>query len=223
MSDMAEQTKLPATHRALVQEVYGKPLIVKDIPTPSAGPGSAILRIESSGLISYQRDVYNGNRKYPYPTPMVPGLSAVGHVVAAGPDAVALKPGDLVYFDTFIRGRDNSSVAFLSGLSDVGEPGARILMGGEWRNSTYAQYAKVPLENCFVMNEKLLCSPTKDTGLAYSFNQLAWIGTPLVGYGGLRRIGLQAGETIIIAPATGGFGGATVIMALAMGARVLAM
>jgi NADPH-dependent curcumin reductase CurA len=34
---------------------------------------------------------------------------------------------------------------------------------------------------------------------------------------------LEAGETIIIAPATGSFGGAAVLLAMAMGAKVIAM
>lgn len=40
--------------------------------------------------------------------------------------------------------------------------------------------------------------------------------------GGLVDINLKPGETIIIAPATGAFGGAAVEIALAMGARVIA-
>jgi NADPH:quinone reductase-like Zn-dependent oxidoreductase len=220
---MAEQQTLPATHRALVQNVYAQSMIVEDVPTPAVVPGSAILRVESAGIISYQKEVYNGTRKYPYPTPIIPGLFAIGRVVAAGPDAVALEPGLLVFFDCFIRGRDNPAVALLSGLSDVGEAGARKLMSGEWRNSTYAQYAKVPLENCFPLDETRLCGSPTNGGLGYSFAKLTWIGMPVVGYGGLRRVRLQAGETVIIAPATGGFGGAATMAALAMGARVIAM
>lgn len=45
----------------------------------------------------------------------------------------------------------------------------------------------------------------------------------LVPYGGLSDIGLKAGETIVITPATGPFGGAAVKVALAMGAKVIAM
>lgn len=46
---------------------------------------------------------------------------------------------------------------------------------------------------------------------------------PLVGYGGLRSIALQAGKVVIVAPATGGFGGAAALVAVAMGARVIAI
>jgi NADPH:quinone reductase-like Zn-dependent oxidoreductase len=222
-SGAAERYDLPKTHRALVQKTYAGPMTVEEVPMPEVGPGSAILRIESASIISYQREVYNGTRKYPYPTPWTPGLHSVGRVVAAGPDAVAVEPGSLVYFDGFIRGRDDPAVAIISGLSDVGEPRAQKLLGGEWRNSTYAQYAKVPLENCFPLDEIRLCKPVSDGGLGYTFDQLAWIGMPLVGYGGLRRIEVQAGETVVIAPATGGFGGAATMAALAMGAKVIAM
>jgi threonine dehydrogenase-like Zn-dependent dehydrogenase len=45
----------------------------------------------------------------------------------------------------------------------------------------------------------------------------------MVPYGGLADINLKPGETIIIAPATGSFGRAAVKVALAMGARVIAL
>ena len=45
----------------------------------------------------------------------------------------------------------------------------------------------------------------------------------MVPYGGLADIGVKPGETIIITPATGSFGGAAVKVAIAMGARVIAM
>jgi D-arabinose 1-dehydrogenase-like Zn-dependent alcohol dehydrogenase len=45
----------------------------------------------------------------------------------------------------------------------------------------------------------------------------------LVPYGGLRDIKLEPGETIVVSPATGGFGSAGVMVAIAMGARVIAL
>jgi D-arabinose 1-dehydrogenase-like Zn-dependent alcohol dehydrogenase len=45
----------------------------------------------------------------------------------------------------------------------------------------------------------------------------------LVPYGGLRDIKLEPGETVVVAPATGGFGSAGVMVAVAMGARVIAL
>lgn len=59
--------------------------------------------------------------------------------------------------------------------------------------------------------------------LGYSLGQLMYSAMLLVPYGGLRDINLQAGETVIVAPATGPYGGAAVLVALAMGANVIAM
>jgi len=214
---------LPPTHKALVQEVYGEPLKVKEIPTPKPTPGAAILKILHAPIISYMRDVYNGKRKYAYPTPLVTGTSAIGRVAAVGSDATTLKEGDLVCFDSTIHGRDDPQAIMLMGIAEGGTDASRSLMRGEWRDATFAQYAKVPLENCYILDEERLCSPTANGGLGYSTAQLCWILQGLVPYGGLRSIQLQAGETVIISPATGGFGSAAVVVALAMGARVIAM
>src|SRR2546430_15569922 len=67
------------------------------------------------------RSIYNGTRKYSYPTPLVTGSSAVGRVAAVGPDATTLVPGQLVFVDCVIRGRDDSSAIFLSGLTERSE------------------------------------------------------------------------------------------------------
>jgi D-arabinose 1-dehydrogenase-like Zn-dependent alcohol dehydrogenase len=220
---MAEHTPLPQTHKALVQHVYAEPLKLESVPTPNPTPGSAIIRIELANVVSYMKNIYNGVRKYPYPTPLVVGSQAIGRVAAIGPDAVLLKPGQLVLFDCTIRGRDDPSAIFLSGVAEGGTEGSRKLMYGEWRDSTYAEYVKAPLENCHVLDEKRLCSPLNEGGLGYSIEQLSWLSVPLVPYGGLKSIDLKPGETIIIAPATGSFGGGAVLVALAMGARVIAM
>ncbi|KAI0469457.1 alcohol dehydrogenase [Xylaria cf. heliscus] len=214
---------LPQTHKALVQEVYGAPLVVKTVATPQPLPGAAIIRVLYAPIISYMRDVYNGKRKYLYPTPLVIGTSAIGRVAATGADATLVKAGDLVYFDCTIRGRDDPSAIVLMGLSQGYGEGSKALMEGEWRDCTFAEFAKVPLENLFRLDEGRLCGAPADGGLGYAPEQLVWILQAMVPYGGLRSIGLQAGETIIVAPATGGFGSAAVVVALGMGARVIAM
>lgn len=87
-----------------------------------------------------------------------------------------------------------------------------------WRDWTYAEYCRAPLESLTRLDEKRLMQD-----LGYSLGQLTYSASLLVPYGGLRDINLQAGETVIIAPATGPFGGAAVLTALAMGAKVIAM
>ena len=214
---------LPKTHRALVLNSKSEPPTVQSIPTPKPTPGSAVVRVLGAGVISYSRNIYNGKRQYAYPTPLVIGTSAIGRIAAVGPDATLLTPGQLVHVDSTIRGRDDPGANFLSGVHEGFTEGSRKLMRGEWRDSTYAEYVKAPLENCIVLNEKRLLGSAEEGGLGYRMEDLVYIAALLVPFGGLRDIKLETGETIIVSPATGSFGGAAVKVAHAMGARVIAM
>jgi len=75
---MDTQQELPKTHRALVLTSTDEPPEVRVIPTPQAGPGSAVVKVEAANIISYSKNIYNGSRKYPLPMPLVIGTSAIG-------------------------------------------------------------------------------------------------------------------------------------------------
>jgi threonine dehydrogenase-like Zn-dependent dehydrogenase len=211
------KSKIPTLYRALQLENTDAGFQVVKLPTPQADPGSAIIRIEAASILSYHRDVYNGTRHYSFPTPLVGGVSAIGRIAALGPDATSLTEGQLVYIDCVIHARDDPDTLFLSAIHDSGAPGSAKLMRDVWRNGTFAEHAKFPLENCLPLNETRLC---KDLG--YSIPDLTYMSYLIVPFGGLRDIKLAPGETVIVSPATGGYGGAGVLVALAMGARVIA-
>ena len=207
---------LPPTMRALILESIGTAPSVKEIPTPTPTPGSAIVQILVAGVLPYAADVYVTDiRGYPMPTPLVIGSSAVGRIAALGPDSVALQPGQLVLVDSYLRARDDHETSFLAGLHDGYTDGSKKL-AKEWRDWSYAEYCRVPLENCYILNEKRLMG-----GLGYTVNDLLYISRMMVPHGGFVDVGLQAGETVVIAPASGAFGGAAVDVAVAMGARVI--
>lgn len=124
----------------------------------------------------------------------------------------------LVFVDSTIRGLDDATAVFLSGIHEGCSEGSRAVMRGEWKDSTYAEYAKVPLEACEVLDEGKLCGR-----MGCEIAELAYVSALLVPYGGLGDIDLKAGETVIVSPATDVFGGAAVLVALALGARVIAM
>ncbi|KAJ5806693.1 alcohol dehydrogenase [Penicillium riverlandense] len=214
---------LPETHRALVLNTIGEPLLLETRPTPQVTPGSAVIKILAAAVLSYSRDIYNGTRKYELPTPSVPGSGAVGRVTAVGADATKVKPGDLVFIDIYIRGRDDCSVGALLGINDGHSEVSKCMMRGEWRDSTYSEYARLPLENCFPLNEKRLLGSPAEGGLGYTIDELLYVAVQLVPFGGLRAIGLDICDKVIISPATGAFGSAAVQVALAMGASVIAM
>ncbi|RKK94822.1 hypothetical protein BFJ71_g8689 [Fusarium oxysporum] len=206
---------LPEQHQALVLEDREAGFELKTLSTPQPGPGSAIILIESAGILPYHHQVI---RHYPIPIPLVGGFSAIGRIAAIGPDAVALQLGQLVYVDCVIHARDDPDEFFLSAVIEGFTDGSKKLMRDVWRDGTFAEYFKAPLENCIPLNENRLCKE-----LGYSIPELTYMAYLLVPYGGLRDIKLEPGETIVICPATGGYSGAAVQVALSMGARVIAM
>ena len=215
---------LPQSHRALVLKSRDEPLVIETRPLPQVTSGSALVRNLNVQLISYCRDIWSGKRPYPFPTPMVPGGNCVARVAAVGRDATTLKSGQLVYVHDFIAGRDNPDELCLFGLISGFSPGCQAMVENEWRDATIAEYSRVPLENCIPLDEKRLLGPLNQGGLGYTMDDLGYLQIPLVAYGGLIDIDLKPGETIVIAPATGQFGGAAVQVALAMGAgAVIAM
>lgn len=215
---MAASMNFPKTHVAAVLSSLTSPLDFKfvNVTTPTTMPaGSALVRVLTSQVASYSKDVFTGKIPYPMCLPLTPGGGAIGRVELVGSDAVSLKPGQLVLVDICVRARDEPTVSMLQGLFAVG-PGV-TLMETEWRDGTYAEYVKAPLENLFPLDEHVLVGK-----LGYNINELAYISKLLVPAGSMHEAGVQPGETVIVAPATGAFGGAAVSVALAMGARVVA-
>ncbi|KAF7192670.1 Alcohol dehydrogenase 1 [Pseudocercospora fuligena] len=209
---------LPTTHQALVIESKELGLQLETVPTPGATPGSLILQVLAASILSYHKEIYNGKRPYPLATPLVGGVSAIGRVAATGPDATLLKAGQLVFFDCTIRGRDDPSAMYLVGIHEGFSDGSRKLAREVWHDGAFAEYIRVPLENCLALNETKLCQE-----LSYSIPDLMYLSNLLVAYGGLRDIRIEAGDTVVVCPATGAFGGAGVLVAAAMGAKVIAM
>lgn len=222
MSDSTVQ-QLPPTCKALV--FSEKTFKIQDIPTPQAGPGSVLVRVLVSSVEHSVKSLTTGGVPgLISPSSFVPGARAIGRIVAIGPDTTTLQVGQLVTLEPFLRGRDNPEVSFLWGFGVFGgDPRAIKLQQEHWKDGCFSQYARAPLENCYALNEKLLLGPPSEGGLGYKMADLLILARHMVAYGGLRSIDLKAGETIVIAPATGAYSGAAVDVALAMGARVIAL
>jgi len=69
-------------------------LTLRDIPTPTPGPGEVLIRVEASGVNFI--DTYLREGRYPAHLPYVLGQEAAGIVAALGPDVTAVKVGDRV-------------------------------------------------------------------------------------------------------------------------------
>jgi NADPH2:quinone reductase len=74
-------------------------LQLRELPTPTPGPGEALIQIEACGVNFI--DIYLREGRYASPLPFIPGQEAAGVVLALGPDtasvdAAPVKVGDRV-------------------------------------------------------------------------------------------------------------------------------
>lgn len=204
--------------KAFIQESNDTSFVIKHIPTPSPQPGAVVVSILSNLLQTQTQNILAGKTGFTWPTPFIPGGRAIGRVAATGPDTTSLEVGQLVLLEPFIRARDDPSVWIMWGAMDGTSPKAKKLMADNWRYATWAEYALAPLEVTWALDENRLCKE-----LGYDVKDLLQLAVDVVAYSGLRGIGLKAGEQIIVTPATGAFSGAAVGVAVAMGARVVAV
>ncbi|KAI1134264.1 alcohol dehydrogenase GroES domain-containing protein [Hypoxylon sp. FL0543] len=202
----SDPTQLPSTYKGLLFKSASTTPAIELLPTPTPEPGSVIVRPLYSWIFNYATEIYaQGNpRSYNVRFPLIGGANAIGRVAAVPPDARSLKVGDLVTVEPFIKERDGAHLPTTRGL-------------GLTENGTWAELVQVPTENVLPIDEAALQKRN------ISIKDLAFYPQLVVAYGGFRDVGLTAGETVLITPATGNFGGGAVHVALAMGARVIAM
>lgn len=195
--------------KAAVLNAFGRPLAVEDVPEPIVGTGEVVVDVAAAPVLSYADEVFSGARKYPLPTPIVPGCGAIGRVREVGPDATKLTTGDWVFCDPTVRSRDDALMPdiVLQGWSARGEGGQKLQ--GYHRDGPFAERVRVPTENAVPIGD---IDPA-DAGLWCAINTL------LIAYGGLLAMELRAGENLLVSGATGNFGSAATLAALAMGAR----
>lgn len=217
-------SQIPQTYRALQVTSASSPPQITTLPTPPLTPSTVLVRPLIANVISYISSIFqHGNtRGYSYPTPLVPGAAAVGRVLAAASDAPTLVPGQLVFLDPVLRAHDGSGASILHGLQGAGTETGRAMMEGEWRDGSFGEVVRVPAENVHALDEQRLFGAGA-AGLGYGTADLGFLSQLLVAYGGLRDVDVRPGETVLVAPATGSFGGAAAHVALAMGADVVAM
>ncbi|MFY9969195.1 MAG: alcohol dehydrogenase catalytic domain-containing protein, partial [Roseiarcus sp.] len=79
-------------------EKLGDRLSLEDIPVPEPRPGSVLVRVEASALMSYLKAYVEGKLPFYNPPagPFTIGTNAIGTVEAVGRDVWTLKPGQRV-------------------------------------------------------------------------------------------------------------------------------
>lgn len=87
----------PPTMRAAVLRAWND-IGVEEVPTPELGPGEVLLRVGACGICGTDLKMVAGGfaGRWPPALPFVPGHEWAGTVVALGPGAEGLEPGDRV-------------------------------------------------------------------------------------------------------------------------------
>jgi propanol-preferring alcohol dehydrogenase len=161
-------------------EAPGRPLVLRDVPTPRPRPGEVLLKVRACGVCRTDLHVVDGELSDPK-RPLVPGHQIVGTVVEASGDAFGLRAGQRVGVpwlgftcggcDECRGGRENLC------------PQARFT--GYQIDGGYAEYATADARFCFPIPEgypDLQAAPLLCAGL---------IGYRALGMAGeARRIGL---------------------------------
>jgi len=196
-------------------EGLGGELRFNDVGTPEPRPGSVLVRIEASSLMSYLKAYVEGKLPIynPPPGPFTIGTNGIGVVETVGRDVWHLKPGQRVVLSSHFVAPENveDPAQVLIGLTSSPDA-AQVL--ADWPDGTLAEYALMPVE-----------AVTPAEGLDHvDAAQLAALSRFIIPFGGLVRGRLAAGETLVVTGATGAYGTATVLLGVAMGAaRVIAV
>ena len=217
-----EETSLPSTMRALVLENVGQPLILKTVPTPTPIPGTVIIKVICALVDQNLPRILSGEAGFTYPLPLTPGGRAIGRIAGTGIDTTTFEVGQLVMLEPMIHARDDPDLCILLGAADGWTSRGAKFMRDNWTMAGFAEYVRAPLENTWALDENRFCGSPTDGGMGLEVYDLLQLPTQLTVYGGLRGINLQPGERVIVSPATGGFSGAAVAVASAMGANVIA-
>ncbi len=85
-----------ATMRAAVVEDFTKPLVMQDVPKPTAGPGEIVVRMETSGLCHTDIHAAHGDWPVKPSPPFIPGHEGIGLVVEVGVGVSEVVLGDRV-------------------------------------------------------------------------------------------------------------------------------
>ena len=125
--------------RAAVFNGPGRPLEVGDVPTPSPGPGEALVKVAGCGLCHTDLHYLDHGVKTFKTPPLIMGHEAAGTVHELGPGVTGRAPGDRVLIPAVLscgrcrycrRGREN--------LCD------KMSMLGNNVDGAYAEYVAVP-------------------------------------------------------------------------------
>ena len=199
---------IPKIMRAAVVEQFREPLVIREIPVPTPGPGQALIEIVASGVCHTDLHAADGDWPVKPNPPFTPGHEGAGTVVALGPGVTHLKEGDRVGV-AWLHSACGHCDFCLSGWETLCQEQKN---SGYSVNGSFAQYAlaqadyvgRIPKNLPFVDAAPILC---------------AGVTT----YKGLKETDTRPGDWVVISGAGGGLGHVAIQYARAMGLHVAAV
>ncbi|MEO6827033.1 MAG: zinc-dependent alcohol dehydrogenase family protein [Microbacteriaceae bacterium] len=126
-------------------------LVIETRPTPIAGPGQLLIRVEAAGLCGTDRHIFTGES--PATLPLIPGHEICGIIQERGADATRLAVGTRVTIDPNIACR--TCAACRRGDPHLCENLEAI---GVTRDGGFAEYVTVPQAQAYLLPSDLPAS-----------------------------------------------------------------
>jgi len=196
-------------HAIVIHEHGGSDVLsLEQIPEPVPGPGE--IRVEVASAAVNRLDIWvreNEGHAYRVRLPRVPGYDVAGRVLECGAGVIGFAPGDRVYVHC-----DRGCRRCEHCLDGEEACCARYELMGVHRDGGYAEQVVAPAENVFQLTDGVAFEDASAAGSVYhtAYHML------------FARGRLRAGETVLIAAAGSGVGGAALALARLAGARVIA-
>jgi alcohol dehydrogenase, propanol-preferring len=195
------------TMKAAVVERFGEPLVVREVPIPTPGPGQALVEVFATGVCHTDLHAADGDWPIKPTLPLIPGHEGAGIVAVLGPGVTNFKEGDRVGI-AWLHNACGHCNYCLSGWETLCPQQQN---SGYSVNGSFAQYAlgqadylaRIPKNLSFVDAAPILC---------------AGVTT----YKGLKMTEARPGEWVVISGA-GGLGHVAIQYAKAMGLHVAAV
>ena len=178
-----------------------------DAPEPKlSAPTEVIVKLKNAGVNHV--DIWNrlGEAAIPIPLPHILGADGAGIVVAVGPEVSTIKHGDAVCLYPF-TGCGQCEFC----LTDRDFMCIHVIALGQRLEGTYAEYVKLPAENCFPIPAGLSFAEAGAFPLVFL---TVWRML-------ITNAKLTPGETILILGIGGGVASAALQVAKRIGARVM--
>ena len=194
--------------RAILVEKYGVLPTVQDLPEPVPAEGGVVLKVEATGLCRSDWHGWQGHDS-DIVLPHVPGHEFAGTIAALGPDVTGWQVGDRVTspFICACGGCEQCLAGNQQVCPNQLQPGFNY-----W--GSFAEYVALPFAEV-----NLIRLPD-----SLDFDTAAGLGCRFAtSFRAVRQVGrVQAGESLVVF-GCGGVGLSAVMIAAALGARVIAV